>query len=129
MFYTPEMSRRARIIEFWSTMKYLGKSGINDMVQGMHERAIQFKEELSENGFEILNDVVFNQVVVYCGSDKLTVEAMKNVQEARVCWAGGSKWQGKAVIRISVSSWATTAEDVTRSVRSFVEARDKAKNK
>ncbi len=129
MFYTPEMSRRARSVEFWATMKYLGKSGINGMIQGMHERATQFKAELSENGFQILNDVVFNQVVVYCGSDELTIETMKNVQKARECWAGGSKWQGKAVIRISVSSWATTTEDVTRSVRSFVEARDKAKNK
>ena len=128
MFYTPEMSRRARSVEFWATMKYLGKNGISEMVQGMHERAIQFKEELVKNGFKILNDVVFNQVVVFCGSDKLTLQTMKNVQQARECWAGGSKWKGKAVIRISVSSWATTAEDVTRSVHSFVEARDQAKD-
>lgn len=127
MFYTPEMSRRARSVEFWATMKYLGKSGINEMVEGMHERAVQFKEELSENGFEVLNDVVFNQVVLYCGNDELTLETLKKVQEARVCWAGSSKWKGKAVIRISVSSWATTEEDVTRSVRSFVEAREKVR--
>jgi glutamate/tyrosine decarboxylase-like PLP-dependent enzyme len=126
MFYTPEMSKRARIIELWATLKYLGKSGINEMVTGFHERAIQFRRELKENGFKILNDVVFNQVLVACGDDKLTNQTMKNIQESHECWVGGANWYGKSVIRISVCSWATTREDVSRSVRSIVAARDKA---
>jgi glutamate/tyrosine decarboxylase-like PLP-dependent enzyme len=126
MFYTPEMSRRARIIELWATLKCLGASGVDEMVAGMHERAVQFSRELSENGFEILNDVVFNQVLVSCGEDELTERTMKHIQEFRECWVGGAKWDGKSVIRISVSSWATTADDVSRSVRSFVAARGKA---
>ena len=117
MFYTPEMSRRARAIELWATLKYLGKSGIDQMIT----------TELEEHGFEILNDVVFNQVLVRCEDDGLTERTLKNIQEARVCWVGGATWFGKAVIRISVCSWATTEDDVSRSVESFVTARNQAK--
>ena len=126
MFYTPEMSRRARVIELWATMKYLGRSGIAEMVHGMHARATQFKVELEAHGFEVLNDVVFNQVLVSCGDNALTLETLRNIQEARVCWLGGSEWLGRKVMRISVSSWATTAEDVTLTVQSFVDSREKA---
>ena len=127
MFYTPEMSRRARAIELWATLKYLGRSGIDEMITGMHQRAVQFAKELKKNGFEILNDVVFNQVLVACETDEITNRTLKNIQEARECWAGGSTWFGKAVIRISVCSWATTEEDVARSIQSFVAARAKGK--
>jgi glutamate/tyrosine decarboxylase-like PLP-dependent enzyme len=127
MFYTPEMSRRARIVDLWATIKYLGLSGIDQMVSGLHQRAVQFSEELKANGFEILNDVVFNQVLVSCGNDEITEKTMRHIQDERECWVGGSKWFGKSVIRISVSSWATTQEDVSRSVRSFVASREKAK--
>ena len=124
MRYTPEMSRRARVIEMWAALKFLGKAGVNDMILGMHLRAKQFAEELSAAGFEILNEVVFNQVMVRYQTDELTHKIEKQVQELRECWAGGSSWFGKKVIRISVCSWATTEEDVRRSVASFVKARD-----
>ena len=120
MFYTPEMSRRARIIELWATLKYLGKEGIDEMILNMHERAKQFATEIeSVQGFTIDNDVVFNQVIVRCESDAITEQVLKNVQELRECWAGGSVWFGNKVIRVSVCSWATTPEDITRSVKSF----------
>ena len=123
MFYTPEMSRRARIVELWATMKYLGRSGIDAMIQGMHERARQFAAELSRvQGFTVLNDVVFNQVLVKCASDDLTDRTCAGIQQLRDCWVGGSVWKGARVIRISVCSWATTAADVSRSVRSFEKA-------
>jgi glutamate/tyrosine decarboxylase-like PLP-dependent enzyme len=125
MLYTPEMSRRARAVELWATLKYLGKQGIDDLVYGLHERARQFAKELAENGFQILNDVVFNQVLVACDNDSDTEATLKNIQEMRECWCGGSQWFGQKVIRISVCSWATTEEDVTRSVLSFVKARSK----
>lgn len=123
MFYTPEMSRRARVIELWATMKYLGKTGIDELITTLHERANQFAELLSEmDGFEVLNDVVFNQVIVRCATDKRTDQVIQHIQELRTCWVGGSTWEGRRVIRISVCSWATTAADVERSVRSFEEA-------
>jgi glutamate/tyrosine decarboxylase-like PLP-dependent enzyme len=123
MFYTPEMSRRSRIVELWAVMKYLGQAGIDEMVFGLHQRAVQFAEELSQiKGFEVLNDVVFNQVLVCCETDELTIKTLERIQELRECWVGGSLWQGKKVIRISVSSWATTPEDVSRSVGSFEKA-------
>lgn len=129
MLYTPEMSRRARAVELWATMKYLGKQGIGELVLGLHNRAKQFASELSENRFQILNDVVFNQVLVACENDLETEETLKNLQEMRECWCGGSLWFNKKVIRISVCSWATTEEDVTRSVLSFVKARNQIEKK
>lgn len=123
MYYTPEMSRRARIIELWAVMRYLGKNGIAQMVNGLHKRAVQFHDELSNiKGFELLNDVVFNQVLVRCDTDELTEKTLKRIQDLRECWVGGSMWEGRKVIRISVCSWATTEEDVTRSVKSFEKA-------
>jgi len=124
MFFTPEMSRRARIIELWATMKFLGKKGIDEMIYGLHQRAQQFAHELEAVGFQILNEVVFNQVLVYFESDEKTAQILKNVQTLRICWCGGSQWQGKKVIRISICSWATTAEDVSKSVTSFVKAKE-----
>ncbi|MDO6472360.1 aminotransferase class V-fold PLP-dependent enzyme [Maribacter sp. 1_MG-2023] len=123
MFYTPEMSRRARVIELWATMKYLGKNGIDEMIYEMHLRANQFANEIKiVDGFSVLNDVVFNQVLIQCETDALTDNVLKRVQELRECWAGGSIWKGKKVIRISICSWATTASDITRSVNSFKQA-------
>ncbi len=123
MFYTPEMSRRSRIIELWATMKYLGKSGIGEMINTMNERSIQFAAEIKKiKGFHVLNEIVFNQVLISCESDELTTNTLARVQELRDCWAGGSVWNGKKVIRISVCSWATTAADITRSVQSFKQA-------
>jgi len=129
MFYTPEMSRRARIFEIWSTLKYLGKKGLDQMVTGFHQRALQFKKELAEAGFEIVNDVVFNQVLVKCETDDLTKKTLENIQKLKVCWCGGSKWQDRDVIRLSICSWATTEKDVSLSVKSFIEARNMVKEK
>lgn len=127
MLYTPSMSRRSRIIELWAVIKYLGKSGIEYMILGLHERALQFAQELRSHGFHVLNEVVFNQVLVACDSDKLTENTLKHIQELRECWCGGSQWFGRKIIRISVCSWATTEKDVSRSVESFVQARKMAK--
>ena len=126
MLYTPEMSRRARAVELWATLKYLDKQGLDELVYGLHERAVQFADELKNNGFENLNDVVFNQVLVSCGADELTKKTLELIQKMRECWCGGAQWFDRSVIRISVCSWATTPEDVIRSVKSFIKARDMA---
>jgi threonine aldolase len=73
-----------------------------------------------------LNDIVFNQVLVACDNDSLTTETIKNIQQSGECWVGGTQWQQRSVIRVSVCSWATTAADVTRSVKAFVDAREQA---
>lgn len=123
MFYTPDMSRRGRAVELWATMKYLGRAGIEEMVFGLHQRALQFAEGIRKvAGFEVLNEVVFNQVVVCCKSDELTNRAIAEIQSLRDCWVGGSTWQGRKVIRVSVCSWATTVADIERSVGSFAKA-------
>ena len=126
MLYTPEMSRRARAIELWATLKYLGKAGVDDLVFGLHQRAVQMGNELSAEGFNIVNEVVFNQVLVVCDTDEVTDLTMHYIQKSGECWVGGTKWDDKAAIRVSVCSWATTESDITRSVRAFVAARYKA---
>ncbi len=123
MFFTPEMSRRARIIELWAILKYLGKKGVDEMVLTMHYRAKQFADEIVKlNGFYVENDVVFNQVLVRCETDEITEETLKNIQELRECWLGGSIWFDKKVMRVSICSWATTSKDITIAVKSFKKA-------
>jgi len=126
MLYTPEMSRRARVIELWATLKYLGREGVDNLIFGLHQRALQISEELKAENFHILNDVVFNQVLVSCGKDEITNQTIKNIQDSGECWVGGAIWDDKAAIRISICSWATTKEDVSRAVHAFVQARKKA---
>ena len=127
MFYTPEMSRRSRGIELWAILKYLGREGLDEMIEEMHIRAKQFSDALSNiDGFEVMNDIVFNQVLVKCASDELTNTVLKNIQTDRVCWVGGSIWKGVKVIRISICSWATTENDINLSLDSFKRSLEKA---
>ncbi len=112
MLYTSEMSRRARAIDLWATLKGLGKRGVSDLVWELHQKAVYFSQLLKDGGLEILNDVVFNQVLVRFESDVKTELLIKSVQESGVCWLGGAKWDGKSVMRISVSSYKTTYDDI-----------------
>lgn len=122
MLYTPEMSKRARIVELWATIKYLGRQGIDDLVYGLHERAIQFANEIKGSRFRVLNDVVFNQVIVACENDDVTERVLDSIQKSGECWCGGAQWNNRKVIRVSICSWATTSDDVSRSVRAFLKA-------
>ena len=129
MMYTPEMSRRARAVELWATLKFLGKSGVEELVDGLCDRARQFAERLDAEGFRILNDVVFNQVLVSCDTPEETEATLEKIQQSGECWCGGAVWNGKPVIRISVCSWATTPSDIDRSAATFVKARETARSK
>lgn len=129
MLYVPEMSRRARGVELWALLKTLGRSGIDAMIAQLCQRAELFAELLPQYGFRILNDVVFNQVVVACDTPELTEHTLKLIQASGECWCGGSNWQGEPVIRVSVCSWATTEEDVRISVDAFSKAYELAKQK
>lgn len=126
ILYGPEMSKRSRAIELWATMKYLGKKGIDTLITGFHERAKQLEKGLMANGFSILNEVVFNQVLVSCDTEEITKLALVHIQNSGTCWCGGSTWNGKSVIRVSVCSWATTAEDIERTIGAFKAAGEQA---
>ncbi len=118
--YVPEMSRQARAIPVWAALKSLGTSGLSAMIEKNCIQAKQFADALTAEGFAILNDVVLNQVLVHFGDVEKTNAIIKSIQEEGVCWCGGTVWQGKPAMRISVSSWATTNEDVQLSVRSII---------
>ncbi len=122
--YTAEMSRRARVVELWAALAYLGREGVADLVTAQCENATFFAQELRAHGFEILNDVVFNQVLVGCESAEMAQNMMAHIQDSGECWVGSSSWHGRAVLRISVCSWATTKQDVLRSVQAFMAARN-----
>ena len=89
--------------------------------------AAQCAEQLRAEGFHILNDVVFNQVVVACDTPEETRATLDGIQRSGDCWCGGAVWKGRQVIGISVCSWATTATDIDCSVAAFVEARARAR--
>ena len=127
MLYTPEMSRRARGVELWATLKYLGRSGVGALVDSLCENAGYFAKRLKERGFRVLNDVVFNQVLVACATPEETSATLENIQTSGVCWCGGALWRGERVIRISVSSWRTSYEEVDTCVEAFVKARQDAR--
>jgi threonine aldolase len=127
MNFRPSMSSRARVIELWAVLKTLGREGVQRLVEQLCEHAREFARLLSTEGFQIHNEVIFNQVLVSCGDDGLTNATLENIQRSGECWCGGSTWHGKAVIRISVCDWATTSKEIERSVRAFVQARTAAR--
>ena len=112
MHYTPEFSRRARGIEVWAALRSLGRSGTVDLVERTCRLARQFAEGLSRAGFEVLNEVCLNQVLVSFGDPGETNRVIAALQAEGTCWCGGTVWQGHTAMRISVSGWATTEADV-----------------
>jgi len=118
--FTPELSRRARGVEVWAALRSLGREGIAEMIERNCAQARRFAEKLSGAGFEILNQVVLNQVLVSFGDAEKTVRTIQAVQDEGTCWCGVTVWQGKTAMRISVCSWATTDADVDRSIAAIV---------
>jgi glutamate/tyrosine decarboxylase-like PLP-dependent enzyme len=118
--YTPEFSRRARGAEIWAALRQLGAVGVADIVERSCHRAAHMAEALRASGHQILNDVVLNQVLVAFGSPEQTARVIAAVQREGTCWCGGTVWQGQSAMRISVSGWATTHEDVERSVQAIL---------
>ena len=118
--YVPELSRRARGIEIWAALKSLGRSGLAELIARNCRCARRFAEGLSTAGYEVLNDVVLNQVLVGFGTPETTARVISGIQEDGTCWCGGTVWQGRHAMRISVSSWATTEADVDRSLEAML---------
>jgi glutamate/tyrosine decarboxylase-like PLP-dependent enzyme len=120
--FTPELSRRARGFEIWAALNTLGRSGVAQLIEGFSRLARRFAERLTAAGFEVLNEVVFNQVLVSFGDAKATERTIAKVQADGTCWAGPTVWQGRTAMRISVCGWSTTEADVDRSVEAIIAA-------
>jgi glutamate/tyrosine decarboxylase-like PLP-dependent enzyme len=118
--YGPEMSRRARGVELWGALRGLGKNGLAELIERTCRHAQMFAAGLRAAGFAVLNEVVINQVLVSFGSAERTRRVISEVQKDGTCWCGGTEWQGKTAMRISVSSWATSERDVERSLEAIV---------
>ena len=119
--YTPELSRRARGVEVWAALRSLGRSGLTELIERTCRHARQFARELQAAGYEILNEVVMNQVLVSFGDAEMTHRVIAQIQADGTCWCGSTVWQGQTAMRISVSSWATTDADVERSLAAMLQ--------
>ena len=120
--YSPELSRRARGVELWAGLRSLGREGMAAIVERTCAHARRFAAGLQQAGYRILNEVVLNQVLVSFGSPEKTLRTIERIQTDGTCWCGLTVWQGKTAMRISVSSWATTDEDVERSLAAMLQA-------
>jgi len=118
--FVPEESRRARAVPIYAALRALGRSGLTELIDRCCRHARRFAAGLRSGGYEVLNDVVLNQVLVSFGDDDQTRRTIAAIQDEGTCWCGGTVWQGRTAMRISVSNWATTDDDVDRSLRAML---------
>jgi glutamate/tyrosine decarboxylase-like PLP-dependent enzyme len=118
--FTPELSRRARGVEVWAALKSLGRAGLAEMIERCCRHAERFAAGLRAAGHEVLNEVVLNQVLVSFGDAATTGRVIEALQADGTSWCGGTEWQGRGAMRISVSSWATTDADVEKSLAAML---------
>lgn len=123
----PELSRRARATTVWAALLSLGRTGFVDLVERNCRFARMFADGLRGAGYTILNDVVLNQVLVQFGNDERTKRVCAAIVADGTCWCGTTIWRGKTAMRISVSSWATTEEDVRMSLAAMLRCAEKEK--
>ncbi len=122
MHHSPDGSRRARSFDVWAAYRFLGRDGLAALVRSCCDMAALIADRLAAAGLSILNDVELNQVLVDVGDDATTAAVIAAVQSDGTCWCGGTRWQGRAAMRISVSSWATTRDDAERSAQAIIDA-------
>jgi glutamate/tyrosine decarboxylase-like PLP-dependent enzyme len=118
--FVPEESRRARAVPLYAALRSLGRNGIRELIERNCRQARRFAEGLRAAGFEVLNEVVLNQVLVAFGDAEQTRRTITAIQEEGTCWCGGTVWRGRAAMRISVSNWSTSDADVERSLEAMV---------
>jgi len=122
--FVPESSRRARGFATWAALRSLGRSGVTDLVDRCCEIARLFAERLDAlDGVEVVNSVVLNQVLFRVGHAELTDRLERAIQEDGTAWLGGTTWRGERLLRIAVSNWSTTADDVDRVVATIARLR------
>jgi glutamate/tyrosine decarboxylase-like PLP-dependent enzyme len=117
--WNPEHSRRARGFAVYAAIRSLGRSGIAAMVERSCSQARRFAAGFEQLGAEVLNDVVLNQVLFRFATDEETERALRTVQDGGEAWMSGTTWDGRAAIRISVSNWQTTDDDVDRTLAAY----------
>lgn len=115
-----ESSRRARGFAVWAALRELGRNGVADLVDRTCRLARRFADRLADGGMEIVNDVVLNQVLVGVGDAEHTDRLIEAVQRDGTCWLGGTTWRSRRLMRISVSNWSTTEDDVDRSAAAIL---------
>ena len=117
-----DFSRRARAIPTYAALRSLGRDGVRDLVERCCRLARRMAERLAaEPELSVLNDVVLNQVLVRAGDDDASTDQMiAAVQADGTCWAGGTTWQGRRAMRISVSNWSTTESDIDLSAEAII---------
>jgi glutamate/tyrosine decarboxylase-like PLP-dependent enzyme len=120
--FVPDESRRARAVPLYAALRSLGRSGIAKLVDRCCRHARRFAEGLRTAGYDVLNDVVLNQVLVAFGDAEQTRRTIAAIQREGTCWCGGTVWQDRTAMRISVSNWRTTEEDVERSLEAMLRA-------
>jgi glutamate/tyrosine decarboxylase-like PLP-dependent enzyme len=118
--FVPELSRRARGVEVWAALRSLGRAGLAELFERNCRQARRFAQGLARAGHEVLNQVVLNQVLVAFGNPERTKRIVAAIQKEGTCWCGGTVWQGRTAMRISVCSWATTDADVERSLAAML---------
>ena len=118
--FVPEESRRARAVPVYAALRSLGRRGLAEMIERNCRQARRFAEALRAAGFEVLNEVALNQVLVSFGSAEQTERTIAAIQEEGTCWCGGTVWHGQTAMRISVSNWSTTDADVEKSIEAIV---------
>jgi glutamate/tyrosine decarboxylase-like PLP-dependent enzyme len=123
--FVPEESRRARAIPVYAAVRSLGRQGIAEMIERNCRQASRFSDALRAAGYEVLNDVVLNQVLVSFGTPEQTQRTIAAVQQDGICWCGGTVWKGRTAMRISVSNWSTTDADVEQSIDAILRAAQK----
>jgi glutamate/tyrosine decarboxylase-like PLP-dependent enzyme len=118
--WVPEFSRRARGFAVYAALRSLGRSGVRDLVERCCDAADRFAERIADvEGAEIVNEVVLNQVLFRFETDERTDEVLRQVQESGRVWLGGTTWQGRRAIRVSVSNWQTGDEEIDLAVQAF----------
>ena len=122
--WAPEASRRARAFPLYAALRGLGRRGVAELVERDCTLAARIAQRLAgEEGVAVLNEVVLNQALVRFGDDDAATNAViERVQRDGTCWLGGTVWQGKAAMRISVSGWQTTTGDADRSAEAIAAA-------
>jgi glutamate/tyrosine decarboxylase-like PLP-dependent enzyme len=123
--FVPDESRRARGVPVYAAVRTLGRRGLAELVERNCRQAHRFASALGAAGYEVLNEVVLNQVLVSFGTAERTQHTIAAIQEEGTCWCGGTVWKGRTAMRISICNWSTTDEDVERSVEAILRAAKK----
>jgi glutamate/tyrosine decarboxylase-like PLP-dependent enzyme len=117
---TPELSRRARGFTVWAALRSLGSDGVAALVDRLCANAQRFARGVqSIDGLDVVNDVVFTQVLMRCGDDETTRELGRRALADGTCAITPGEWRGRAVQRCSMSSWRTSEADVDASVEAI----------